>query len=68
MVDDEGVDLVFHRRYSSATLAVQVKARMSDSKRVESGGFMAFVWAQTSKSPVRGTCSSWRSTSSAARS
>ena len=29
MVDDEGVDLVFHRRDSSATLAVQVKARMS---------------------------------------
>ncbi|MFF3659105.1 hypothetical protein [Streptomyces olivochromogenes] len=29
LVDDEGVDLVFHRRGSSATLAVQVKARMS---------------------------------------
>jgi tetratricopeptide (TPR) repeat protein len=27
MVDDEGVDLVFHRRDSSATLAVQVKSR-----------------------------------------
>jgi hypothetical protein len=34
LVDDEGVDLVFNRRGSSATLAVQVKARMSDSKRV----------------------------------
>lgn len=47
MVDDEGVDLVFHRRDSSATLAVQVKARMSDSKRVQSGGFVAFVRSQT---------------------
>jgi tetratricopeptide (TPR) repeat protein len=27
MVDDEGVDLVFHRRDGSATLAVQVKSR-----------------------------------------
>jgi hypothetical protein len=35
LVDDEGVDLVFHRRGSTATLAVQVKARMSDSKRLE---------------------------------
>lgn len=38
LVDDEGVDLVFHRRNSTATLAVQVKARMSDSKRVQSDG------------------------------
>jgi hypothetical protein len=29
LVDDEGIDLVFHRRGSTATLAVQVKARMS---------------------------------------
>jgi len=36
LVDDEGVDLVFHRRGFTATLAVQVKARMSDSKRVRS--------------------------------
>jgi hypothetical protein len=36
LVDDEGVDLVFHRRGSSATLAVQVKARL-----------MAFVRSQT---------------------
>ncbi|HEV2087620.1 MAG TPA: hypothetical protein VGR21_04850, partial [Cryptosporangiaceae bacterium] len=43
LVDDEGVDLVFHRRDSTATLAVQVKARMSDSKRVRSGSFVAFV-------------------------
>lgn len=47
LVDDEGVDLVFHRRHSSATLAVQVKSRMSDSKRVTSGGFVAFVRSQT---------------------
>lgn len=47
LVDDEGVDLVFHRRGGTATLAVQVKARMSDSKRVTSGGFVAFVRKQT---------------------
>ncbi len=47
LIDDEGVDLVFHRRNSSATLAVQVKSRMSDSKRVTSGGFVAFVRSQT---------------------
>lgn len=47
LVDDEGVDLVFNRRNSTATLAVQVKARMSDSKRVSSGGFVAFVRQQT---------------------
>lgn len=49
LVDDEGVDLVFHRRGGTATLAVQVKARMSDSKRVKSGGFVAFVRRQTFK-------------------
>lgn len=47
LVDDEGVDLVFNRRSSSATLAVQVKARMSDSKRVRAGLFVAFVRSQT---------------------
>jgi hypothetical protein len=30
IVDDEGVDLVFHLRDSTPTLAVQVKARMTD--------------------------------------
>ena len=30
MVDDEGVDLVFHRRGRPTTLAVQVKSRGSD--------------------------------------
>ena len=47
MVDDEGVDLVFHRRDRSATLAVQVKARMSDSKSVQSDSMVAFVRSQT---------------------
>jgi len=47
LVDDEGVDLVFHRVGGSATLAVQVKARMSSSKRVSGGGFVAFVRSQT---------------------
>jgi hypothetical protein len=47
LVDDEGVDLVFHRRDGSATLAVQVKARMSDSRRVQNNGMLAFVRSQT---------------------
>lgn len=47
LVDDEGIDLVFHRRGSTATLAVQVKARMSNGKRVQSEGFYAFVRSQT---------------------
>lgn len=47
LVDDEGVDLVFNRRGSSATLAVQVKARMSDGKLVGEGTVAAFVRSQT---------------------
>ncbi|MCM2578718.1 hypothetical protein [Streptomyces meridianus] len=47
LVDDEGVDLVFHRRGSSTTLAVQVKARMSTGVLVQQGRFMAFVRSQT---------------------
>ncbi|MFJ3881624.1 hypothetical protein ACIPW5_29780 [Streptomyces sp. NPDC090077] len=47
LVDDEGVDLVFHRRGSSATLAVQVKARMSTGTQVRQGKVMAFVRSQT---------------------
>jgi hypothetical protein len=50
LVDDEGVDLVFHRRGGVATLAVQVKARTTASKRVASGGFQATVRSQTFKS------------------
>ncbi|WP_150240958.1 hypothetical protein [Nocardiopsis quinghaiensis] len=48
LVDDEGVDLVFHRRGTSRTLAVQVKARMSDGKMVhEKELCVAFVRSQT---------------------
>ncbi|MFF7898306.1 hypothetical protein ACIP4X_04835 [Streptomyces sp. NPDC088817] len=47
LVDDEGVDLVFHRRGGSATLAVQVKARMSTGVQVQQGRLMAFVRSQT---------------------
>jgi hypothetical protein len=47
LVDDEGVDLVFHRRDSSATLAVQVKARMSDGKGVLGLRFETTVRSQT---------------------
>jgi hypothetical protein len=47
LVDDEGVDLVFNRRNGTATLAVQVKARMSDSVRVRKGSFVAFVGLKT---------------------
>ncbi len=68
LVDDEGVDLVFHRRDSTATLAVQVKARMSDSKRVESGGFVAFVQTRHLRRDPTSTCFSWPWTSRVARS
>jgi hypothetical protein len=47
IVDDEGVDLVFHRRGGLATLAVQVKARMSTGVLVGQERLMAFVRAQT---------------------
>lgn len=47
MVDDEGVDLVFHRRGGLATLAVQVKARMSDGSVIQRGTFQAQVRSQT---------------------
>ena len=43
LVDDEGVDLVFHRRDGTATLAVQVKARTTDTKVVRGGRFLALV-------------------------
>lgn len=43
LVDDEGVDLVFHRRGGSATLAVQVKSRGSDTSEVRKGRFAANV-------------------------
>lgn len=43
IVDDDGVDLFFHRRGQSATLAVQVKARMSDGVQVNNGRVHANV-------------------------
>jgi hypothetical protein len=45
MVDDEGVDLVFHRRGGTATLAVQVKSRSTDAAVVQKGKFLANVRA-----------------------
>lgn len=47
LVDDEGVDLVFNRQGESNTLAVQVKSRTTDSKRVQQGGMWAQVKAST---------------------
>ncbi|MFF3426480.1 hypothetical protein [Streptomyces sp. NPDC002602] len=47
MVDDEGVDLVFHRRGGTATLAVQVKSRMSTTSVVRKGQCLANVRSQT---------------------
>jgi hypothetical protein len=43
LVDDDGVDVVFHRRGHTATLAVQVKARMSDGKLAAAGKVPANV-------------------------
>lgn len=39
--------MVFHRRGASATLAVQVKARTTDTSVVRSGRFLALVRGQT---------------------
>jgi tetratricopeptide (TPR) repeat protein len=48
LVDDEGVDLVFHRRGQAATLAVQVKSRSwSTSMMQRSETFVAQVRAAT---------------------
>lgn len=47
IVDDEGVDLVFHLTGGTATLALQVKARTTDSQRVRRGSFLAEVRRQT---------------------
>jgi hypothetical protein len=43
LVDDDGVDLVFHRRGHTSTLAVQVKARMSDGVLAQTGRVQANV-------------------------
>jgi hypothetical protein len=47
LVDDEGVDLVFHRRGGSATLAVQVKSRFFTSAQLAAGRFAHTVRDQT---------------------
>lgn len=49
IVDDEGVDLVFHLRDHTATLAVQVKARMLDGSVASRGRIQAFVRQATFK-------------------
>lgn len=46
-VDDEGVDLVLHRRGSSAMLAVQIKCRTSTAVQVRRERFAAQVRSQT---------------------
>jgi hypothetical protein len=44
LVDDEGVDLVFHRRGHSRTLAVQVKSRFEGTSLLtKKGSFVASV-------------------------
>lgn len=48
LVDDEGVDLVFHPRDGYTTLAVQVKSRSTSAKTIVSKGrFIANVGAST---------------------
>lgn len=48
LVDDEGVDLVFHRRGRSRTLAVQVKSRTTTAKGIsQRNRFYATVRAAT---------------------
>ena len=47
LVDDEGVDLVFHRRGGSATLAAQVKSRRTTTAVLGRGRFSAQVRHQT---------------------
>jgi hypothetical protein len=47
LVDDEGIDLVFNRRDSAATLSVQVKARFSDAETIRRGIYIQNVRSQT---------------------
>lgn len=48
LVDDEGVDLVFHRRDDSTTLAVQVKSRSMAARSIaDKRRFIANVGANT---------------------
>lgn len=62
LVDDDGVDLVFHRRGQTATLAVQVKSRMSDAKLVGEGRVQANVQEATFRRDRIWTSCSWSST------
>jgi hypothetical protein len=52
MVDDEGVDLVFHRRGGTATMAVQVKSRTMDATALQKQRFQADVRPATFHSRV----------------
>ncbi len=47
IVDDEGIDLVFSRRNSARTLAVQVKGGTTSTQLSKQGSFKAFVRAAT---------------------
>lgn len=47
LVDDEGVDLVFSRYGSTATMSVQVKARRTDRAPLVDGTFQSNVRSQT---------------------
>lgn len=47
LVDDEGVDLVFHKRDSPATLAVQVKSRTTEGSHAKDSTFLVDVRAAT---------------------
>ena len=47
LVDDEGVDLVFHQRGGTATLAVQVKSRSTDTSTLKRHRFIANVQKAT---------------------
>jgi hypothetical protein len=50
LVDDEGVDVVFHRRGGVATIAAQIKSRTTTAKGVVRGHFSARVRVQTFRS------------------
>jgi hypothetical protein len=47
LVDDEGVDAVFHRRNHSATLAVQIKSRTTSAATTRRGHFLTDIRGQT---------------------
>jgi hypothetical protein len=51
LIDDEGVDLVFHARGSTRTLAVQVKSRMSDTKGLRVHGNVSTTVRQATFTP-----------------